>query len=189
MDAPDFKLSDIMVITVFSDPLTAIDHNASGGSTITDGDSDHGSCDHCSSHGDHVYLDNLSDGDLRVIYRMVVNYFNDLPQDLFVAQFVRDYSTLETDLKRVRDTYFDHLKFTKDSLPFGPDTFLKRRMFIRTGEPVYVRLTQDIHSIIEVTAGGDPSILKYMISNTNAKSRRTTRTPDIGYRRRLTQTL
>jgi len=38
-------------------------------------------------------------------------------------------------------------------------------MLTRTGEPVYVRLAQDIPSIIEVTEGGEPSILKHMISN------------------------
>jgi len=64
MDTLDFQLSDIMDITVCSDPLTGIDHDASGDSTITDGDSDHGSC---SSHGDSVYVDDLSDGALRVI--------------------------------------------------------------------------------------------------------------------------
>jgi len=117
-----------------------------------------------------------------------VKHFNDLPKDLFVAQLVRDYFSSETDLERVRDTYFDHLKSTIDSLPFGPDTCLKRRVFTRTGEPVYVRLAQDIHSIIEVTEGGDPSIIKHMISNKNAKSRRTPRTPGTGYRRRLKTT-
>jgi len=151
-----------MDITVCSDPLTVIHHVASSGSTITDGDSDHGSCYHCSSHGDSVYVDDLSDGDLRVIeeYRIpvIVKHLNDLPKDLFVAQLVRDYSSSETDLERVRDAYFDHIKSTKDSLPFGPDTCLKRRMFTRTGEPVYVRLAHDIRSIIEVTEGGDSNI-------------------------------
>jgi len=73
-----------------------------------DGDSDRGSC---SSHGDSVYVDDVSDGDLRVIeeYRIIVKHFNDLPKDLFVAQLLRDYFTSETDLERVRDTYFDHL--------------------------------------------------------------------------------
>jgi len=52
-----------------------------------------------------------------------------------------------------------------------------------------VRLAQDIHSIMEeVTEGGDPSFLKHMLSNKNARSRRTPRTPCTGYRRRLKTT-
>jgi len=75
MDTLDFQLSDITDITVCSDPLTVIDHDALGGSTITDGDSDRGSC---SSHGDSVYVDDLNDGDLRVIEEWIVPQFLNL---------------------------------------------------------------------------------------------------------------
>jgi len=60
----------------------------------------------------------------------------------------------ETDLERVRNTYFEHLKQTYEEFPFGADAELKRRMFMRSGDPLPVRLAQDIYVIIDVAEGG-----------------------------------
>lgn len=57
-------------------------------------------------------------------------------------------------------------------------------MFTRSGEPVWIRLAQDIHSIVDVAEGGDPSILRSMISHSSRRSKRSPRTPAPRYRRR-----
>ena len=57
------------------------------------------------------------------------------------------------------------LLYSCDDFPFGKSAELKRRMFTRSGEPVAVRLAQDLYSIISVTEGEDHSILKGMISS------------------------
>jgi len=54
--------------------------------------------------------------------------------------------------------YFEHLKKKPVNFPYGPTANLKRRMFTRSGEPVWIRLAQDIHSIVDVAKGGDPSL-------------------------------
>lgn len=55
--------------------------------------------------------------------------------------------------------------------PYGVGAELKRRVPTRSGEPVAVKLAQDIHSIIEVTEDGDCGVLKPLISA--SKTRKT----------------
>ncbi|KAH3697892.1 hypothetical protein DPMN_085404 [Dreissena polymorpha] len=89
-----------------------------------------------------------------------------------VSQIVREFISSEIDLERIRKTYFEHLKQTCDDFPFSDDVVLKKRMFTRSGEPLPVRLEQDIYVIIEVAEGGDSYMLKPMIST--AKTRKST---------------
>lgn len=108
----------------------------------------------------------LQPDDFNVIqeYRSLAEHFRSLPRDMFVAQVVRDYSSSEPDLDRLRTEYFEHLKNVYVDFPFGSDAELKRRVYTRSGEPVAVKLAQDIHSIIDVVKGGDCSVLKPLIS-------------------------
>ncbi|KAH3710029.1 uncharacterized protein LOC127858396 isoform X2 [Dreissena polymorpha] len=97
-----------------------------------------------------------------------------------VLQIVREFSSNEIDLEWIRNTYFEHLKQTCDDFPFSNDVVLKKRMFTRSGEPLPVRLAQDIYTIIEVAEGGDPYLLKPMISTAKARKSTVVRAiPDI----------
>jgi len=131
-----------------------------------------GNDDHASAHSD-TELDGLESGDFRAVeeFRDIVGLFTDLPRDMFVSQLVKDYAACETDLERLRSTYFEHLKevHIKD-FPFGGNAELRRRVFTRTGDPLTVRLAQDIHNIIDVIEGGDYNLLKPLLSV--GKSRR-----------------
>jgi hypothetical protein len=75
---------------------------------------------------------------------------------MFVTQILRDYHSNEQELDRIRTEYFEHLKTTHVGFPFGSDAELKRRVSTRTGDPVAIKLAQDIHTIIDVVQGGDP---------------------------------
>ncbi|KAH3885151.1 hypothetical protein DPMN_009141 [Dreissena polymorpha] len=76
-----------------------------------------------------------------------------------VLQIVREFSSSEIDLERIRNTYFDQLKQTCEDFPFSDDVVLKKRVFTRSGESLPVRLAKDIYAIIEVAEGGDPYLL------------------------------
>ena len=91
-----------------------------------------------------------------------------------IGLLVRDYASSEPDLERVRNIYFEHLKDTHECFPYSDSDVLKRRLFTRSGEPVAVRLAQDIHSVLQVVEGGDPAILRQMTSVSSLKARRTT---------------
>ena len=194
MDTGETQLSGLSHtadITGLSGRITAYERDASDCSTLADADQccgENTSCDQIQDDSD--YIDDLHDVDFRVIdeYRKIVKHFNELPKDMFVAQLVRDYNSSETDLEHVRDMYFEHLKNTSDNFLYGPSAILKRRMFTRSGEPVWVRLAQDIYCIVDVAEGGDPSLLSTMISHSSRRSKRSPRTPGPGYRRRTKTT-
>jgi len=119
-----------------------------------------------SDHDDEetLDLDDLAPDDIRLFeeFRKLSQFFHELPKDMCIAQIMREFSSSESDLERVRYTYFDHLKQTCEDFPFGEDAELKKRMFTRSGDPLPVRLAQDIYAIIEVAEGGDPNVLKPM---------------------------
>ncbi|KAH3814229.1 hypothetical protein DPMN_142723 [Dreissena polymorpha] len=91
---------------------------------------------------------------------------------MYVLQILREFSSSEIDLERIPNTYFEHLKQTCEDFPFSDVVVLKKRMFTRSSEPLPVRLAQDIYAIIEVAEGGEPYLLKPMIST--AKARKST---------------
>ena len=109
----------------------------------------------------------MDDADFRVVeeYRSLVQLYRDYPKDMCVQMILRDYASCENDLDLLRCQYFEMLKDSCDDFPYGKTAELKRRMFTRSGEPVAVRLAQDLYSIISVTEGEDHSILKGMISS------------------------
>ncbi|KAH3755741.1 hypothetical protein DPMN_190440 [Dreissena polymorpha] len=80
---------------------------------------------------------------------------------MYVLQILREFSSSEIDLERIPNTYFEH--------PFSDVVVLKKRMFTRSSEPLPVRLAQDIYAIIEVAEGGEPYLLKPMISTAKAR--------------------
>ncbi|KAH3870076.1 hypothetical protein DPMN_033256 [Dreissena polymorpha] len=116
-------------------------------------------------------IDDLEAYDIRA-YEEILKLSQFFPRDMCVLQIVREFSSNEIDLERIRNTYFEHLKQTCEDFPFSDDVVLKKRMFTRSGEPLPVRLAQYIHAIIEVAEGGDPYMLKSMIST--AKARKST---------------
>jgi len=164
--------SDLPCITVPTGDVSDADSVTSLDPTADDSLSRDDDTEPC----DDVYIDDINNGDFRVVteYRAILSHFHDLPRDMFVAQIVRDYASSEPDLERVRNVYFEHLKDTHECFPYSESDVLKRRMFTRSGEPVAVRLAQDIHSILQVVEGGDPAILRQMISVGSGKARRTT---------------
>lgn len=100
---------------------------------------------------------------------------------MFVTQIIHDYASSDPDLEKNRSEYFEHLKSVHTNFPYGHDAELKRRVNTRSGEPVTIKLAQDIHTIIYVAKGGDVSELKPLISASrgrkssvfgNAKTRR-----------------
>ncbi|KAH3793344.1 hypothetical protein DPMN_146852 [Dreissena polymorpha] len=127
-------------------------------------------------------IDDLEADDIRTYeeFLKLLHFFHELPRDMCVLQIVRYFSSSEIDLERIRKTYFEHLKQTCEDFPISNDVVLKRRMCTRSGEPLPVRLAQDIYAIIEVAEGGDPYILKSMISTERARKLTVARAiPDI----------
>ena len=116
-------------------------------------------------------IDDLEAYDIRA-YEEILKLSQFFPRDMCVLQIVREFSSNEIDLEWIRNTYFEHLKQTCEDFPFSDDVVLKKRMFTRSGESLPVRLAQDIYAIIEVAEGGDPYMLKSMIST--AKARKST---------------
>lgn len=102
-------------------------------------------------------------------YRSIVQLFREFPKDMFITQILQDYASSESDLERIRNEYFRHLKSLHQDFPYGEDAELKRRMASRKGDSLAVKLAQDIHSIIEVVEGGDCSVLKPLISASRGK--------------------
>ncbi|KAL4216301.1 hypothetical protein ACF0H5_024027 [Mactra antiquata] len=116
--------------------------------------------------GEHDELYDFEDLDFRALeeYRFLVQLYHEYPKDMCVQHIVRKYTSSEIDLDRLRCLYFEHLKKVTDNLPFDQNCELKRRMFTRTGEPVAIRLAQDIYDIVTVIEGGDVNVLKSMVS-------------------------
>lgn len=102
-------------------------------------------------------------------FRELVKLYRMLPRDMFVTQIIRDYSSSEPDLERIRSDYFEHLKKVSADFPYGSGAELKRRVYTRMGEPVPVKLAQDIHTIISVIEDGDCAALKPLLSATRAR--------------------
>jgi len=136
---------------------------------------DHGPCetifDDCrssvSNHDDSNGFGDMKDADFRVVeeYTSLVQLYREYPKDMRVQMILRDNASCENDLDLLRCQYFEMLKDSCDDFPFGNSAELKRCMFTRSGEPVAVRLAQDLYSIISVTDGENHSILKGMISS------------------------
>lgn len=80
------------------------------------------------------------------------------------------YSSSEPDLERVRAQYFEVLKQEHDEFPFGLDSDLKRRMFRGNGDPIVVKLAQDIYTIISVSQGEEYNLLRDMISTSRRRT-------------------
>lgn len=118
-----------------------------------------------------MFIEDLEPDEIQVIqeFRDLVKLYWLMPRDMFVTQIIRDYSSSEPDLERIRSDYFEHLKKVSTDFPYGSDAELKRRVFTRTGEPVTVKLAQDIHTIISVVEGGDYGALKPLISTCRAR--------------------
>lgn len=122
-------------------------------------------------HDDGVVIGDTDDFRVVEEYRALIKLYRELPKEMCVTHILRNFSSCESDLERVRDSYFDHLKTTCEQFPYEDDAGLKRRMHTRTGDPLAVKLAQDIYSILEVTEGGDPAILKSMISTSRRGKR------------------
>ncbi|KAH3824749.1 hypothetical protein DPMN_126602 [Dreissena polymorpha] len=86
-----------------------------------------------------------------------------------VLLIVREFSSSEIDLERIRNTYFENLKQTFEYFPVSDDVVLKNKMFTRSSKTLPVRLAQDIKAIIEVAEGRDTYMLKSMISTAKAR--------------------
>lgn len=123
----------------------------------------------------------IDEEDIHVLeeYRALLNLFRELPRDMFVNQVLSDYSSSEPDLERIRTYYFEHLKQVTPDFPFGSNSELKRRMMTRAGEPVAVKLAQDIHTIIEVAEGGDCNVLKPLISTAKTRKQSVNKQADL----------
>ncbi|KAH3853710.1 hypothetical protein DPMN_096242 [Dreissena polymorpha] len=145
--------------------------NGSSGQVVIDGISRSGN-----PYGDEgtLNIDGLEAENIRAYeeFMKLSQFLHELRRDMCVLQIVREFSSREIDLERIRNAYFEHLKQTCEEFPFSDDVVLKKRMFTRSGEPLPVRLAQDIYAIIDVAEGGDPYMLKPMIST--AKARKST---------------
>ncbi|KAL4219955.1 hypothetical protein ACF0H5_020366 [Mactra antiquata] len=113
----------------------------------------------------------FDEDNLRVLedYWSIVKLYRELPKDMCVLEIARAHAFSDTDLERVRTDYFLHLKDTCPNFPFGDIATLKRRVLTRNGDPLHVKLAQDIYCIVEVAEGGDPATLKPLISGGRTK--------------------
>lgn len=95
--------------------------------------------------------------------------FHDFPAELFVSNLIREFSSSEPDMEATRLLLFESLK-SNDDFPYGEMTDLKRRVFTRKGDPVIVKLANDIHTLISVIEGEDYSLLRGMISTSRKRT-------------------
>ena len=124
----------------------------------------HDSCSASFFSVDELDLQNYAE------YISILKLYRELPRDMCVVEIMSKFGSSESDLGR--NNYFNHLKSTCSNFPYSPDVELKRRMSTRTGDPVALRLAQYIYSIVEVTDGGDPVLIKGMISTGRGLQRR-----------------
>ena len=172
VDYCDPVMSDLLQLVDLSadDTMRSQHHAADDSMSYDEEDVSRDKTDCHSENGDNVYIEDLDSSDFRVVaeYRSILSHFHELPRDVFLAQIVRDYASPEPDLERVRDVYFEHLTDITSNFPYED-------AYTHSGDPVPVRLAQDIHNILQVhvVEGGDPAILKNIISVACAKARLT----------------
>jgi hypothetical protein len=117
-------------------------------------------------HGPHI--DN-SDTTFFYEYNRLISLFRGMPSVTFVATLVRDYASSESDLDNVRSQLFEALKSNED-FPYGIDSELKRRVFRGRGDPISIKLANDIHTLLSVMEGEEYSVIKEMISATKVRA-------------------
>lgn len=96
-------------------------------------------------------------------YNKLIEFFRQYPGDLFVTKILQEYNSCESTFDDIRGLLFESLKASEDS-PVDINASLKRRMYTRNGDPVHLKLAQDIKLLISVIEGDEYSIIKNMIS-------------------------
>jgi hypothetical protein len=96
--------------------------------------------------------------------------FCDLPSTLFVSRILLDYASDEQKLEETRVMLFSIVK-ENEEFPFGHHVSLKKRVITRRGEPLCVKLANDILILMSVIQGEDMSCLKDLISTSRGRSK------------------
>ena len=96
-------------------------------------------------------------------YNKLVQYFNELPEGMFITRLIVEYKSSEPDLETTRQLFFEAVKSHED-FPFGVQAELKRRVQTRRGEPPVNKLAHDIYIMLTVFDGADYKNMKEMIS-------------------------
>lgn len=96
-------------------------------------------------------------------YNRLSNLYKELPCELFVSRLLRDYASCENRLDSIRHMLFDIIREC-DDFPYGLQADLKRRVATRRGDPLAVKLANDIYIILSVLEGDDFALLKELLS-------------------------
>lgn len=102
-------------------------------------------------------------------FNRLVGLYRDLPKDMFIANLLQEFASNEQELEATRIQFYESLKSHED-FPFHVDSELKRRVFTRKGDPVSVKLANDIHALLSVMEGDDYCVLKDMISTSKRRT-------------------
>ena len=102
---------------------------------MDNGSPDQGVIDGFSKSGDPYGVEgtlnvhDLEADDIRVFeeFLKLSQFFHELPRDMCVLQIMREFSSSEIDLERIRNTYFEQLKQTCEDFPFSDDVVLKKK--------------------------------------------------------------
>lgn len=96
-------------------------------------------------------------------YNRLIVWYRDLPEGMFVARILREYSHSESDLDGLRQLCFEALK-SNDDFPFDLQAEMKRRMATRRGDTLPVKLANDIHKLVSVMEGEPFNAIKDLLS-------------------------
>jgi hypothetical protein len=103
-------------------------------------------------------------------YYRLSSLYCDLPPDLFVSRLILDYASDEQKLDHTRSMQYDIVRECED-FPHGGDAEIKRRVFTHKGDPISVKLANDIYVILSVLEGDDFSFMKDIVSTSRGRTK------------------
>ncbi|XP_053406434.1 uncharacterized protein LOC123546709 [Mercenaria mercenaria] len=108
-------------------------------------------------------------------YNRLTTMYRDYPSALFTPQLLKTYASCEAKLEQSRQVLFCNAREC-DDFPYGLQAELKRRVSTRRGDPLCVKLANDIHVLLSVLEGDDMQAMKDLIS-TGRQGRSLSQTP------------
>ena len=120
--------------------------------------------------------DDDGDYDENIVYKGLVALYRGLPKEMFVNRILLNEASCESKLGEMRSSLFEHLKGT-DDFPYGLQCMLKRRVCIRNGDSVAIKLAYDIHTLMSVIEGAEYTDMRELLSSGSGRSQRSQSTP------------